>query len=129
MDRYRAIVLGATGAVGSALVHELLASPHCEVITMLTRRQVYPGLTGRDVLRERVIDMEDLERETAEAARGCTAAFCTMGIGQPRKVAKEEVWKVDVEYAAAFARGAQSAGVQRSATYLKPPGRRAEQNS
>jgi uncharacterized protein YbjT (DUF2867 family) len=40
MDRYRAIVVGATGAIGSALVRELLASPRCEGVTALARRPV-----------------------------------------------------------------------------------------
>src|SRR5882757_2793078 len=35
-----------------------------------------------------------------------------MGVGQPRKMAKDEVRKVDVDYTAAFARGVRSAGVR-----------------
>jgi uncharacterized protein YbjT (DUF2867 family) len=35
-----------------------------------------------------------------------------MGIGQPRKVSFDEFWRVDVEYAGAFARGAAAAGVR-----------------
>src|SRR6185369_16650082 len=104
MDGYRAIVVGATGAVGSALVRELLASPHCEEVTALTRRKVeiFAGLPGHGKLRQRVIDMNDLERETAEAARGYATAFCTMDVGQPRKMAKDEVRKVDVDCPAAW---------------------------
>jgi uncharacterized protein YbjT (DUF2867 family) len=38
-----------------------------------------------------------------------------MGVGQPRKVPREEFRRVDVEYAGAFARGAAAAGATRIA--------------
>ena len=106
----RAIVIGATGAVGSSLVRELLASPRVEHVVTLTRRPVDFGTQPK--LVSRVIDLDDLERETADAALGCDTAFCTMGVGQPRKLSKEEVRRVDVDYAAAFARGARAGGVR-----------------
>lgn len=81
------------------------------------------------------MDLDDLERATARLALGAAApaagapaaghtgtapaaplaAFCTMGIGQPRKVPRAEFQRVDVDYAAAFARGARSAGAARIA--------------
>jgi len=114
---YRAIVIGATGAVGSALVRELLASPLCAEVTALVRRPVemFDGAPGKAKLRVRVLDMSEvatIERETADAAQGCQAAFCTMGVGQPRKLSKDEVWRVDVQCADAFASGAKAAGVR-----------------
>jgi uncharacterized protein YbjT (DUF2867 family) len=117
MDTYRAVVIGATGAVGSSLVRDLLASPRCAEVVALARRpvQIFDGVAGQEKLRQRVIDMSQagsIERETAEAARGAEVAFCTMGVGQPRKMAKDEVWKIDVDFAAAFARGARSAGAR-----------------
>ena len=114
MDGHRAIVLGATGAVGSSLVRELLASPGWAEVTALTRRpvEIFAGAAGREKLKLRVVDLDRLEPETVAAARGCDAAFCTMGVGQPRKLAREEVLKVDVQYPAAFARGAHAAGVR-----------------
>lgn len=111
---YRAVVIGATGAVGSALVRELLASTACLQVTALARRPVeqFNGLPGREQLRVEVIDLRDIEAATHAGASGYELAFCTMGIGQPRKVPYEEFWRVDVEYAGAFARGAAAAGVR-----------------
>jgi uncharacterized protein YbjT (DUF2867 family) len=111
---YRAVVIGATGAVGGALVAELLAAPACTQVSALTRRSVdtFSSLPGRDKLRLEVIDLREIEAATRQAANGYELAFCTMGIGQPRKVSDEEFWRVDVEYAGAFARGAAAAGVR-----------------
>jgi len=105
-----AIVIGATGAVGSSLVRELLASPRFERVVTLSRRPVDFGAHPK--LQSLVIDLANIETETASAALGFDAAFCTMGVGQPSRTPKEEVRRVDVEYAGAFARGARAAGVR-----------------
>jgi uncharacterized protein YbjT (DUF2867 family) len=109
-----AIVLGGTGAVGSALVKELLASPLFSSVRILMRRStdLFKDLPGSQKLKMQVIDMKDLEFEAAEWADGCNVAFCTLGVGQPRKVSKEELWKVDVEYVRAFGKGCKAAGVE-----------------
>jgi uncharacterized protein YbjT (DUF2867 family) len=111
---HRALVIGATGAVGSALVRELLASPRWVAVTVLTRRAtgMFAGAPGAAKLSQRVVDVDRVDLQAREPAAGCEAAFCTMGIGQPRKVPREEFWKVDVEYASAFARACKEAGVR-----------------
>ncbi len=111
---YKAVVVGATGAVGSALVRELAASPACTAVVALVRRAttVFAHAEGWEKIRIEVVDFERLEPSTAELAAGCDAAFCTMGIGQPRKVPAAEFRRVDVDYAGAFARGAKTAGAR-----------------
>ena len=112
---YRAVVVGATGAVGSALVRELLGSARCTGVVALVRRAttVFSHAPGCEKLQLEIVDFDDLDRSTAEFAPGCDAAFCTMGIGQPRKVPFAEFHRVDVEFAGAFARGAKRAGARR----------------
>ena len=115
---YRAVVVGATGAVGSALAAELLASPRCIGVTALVRRDssdlmTLPGAHGK--LAVNLVQMHRLESETSAALSFSPPhriAFCTLGVGQPRKVSREEHWRVDVEYATAFARGCRTAGVE-----------------
>src|SRR2546428_12662673 len=104
-DSYRAIVVGATGAVGGALVRELIASPRCERVVALSRRQT-DALGASPKLAVHVVDLERLEAATREMAAGCEAGVCTLGLGQPSRASVEEFWRVDVEYAGAFARGA-----------------------
>lgn len=67
MSGYRALVIGATGAVGSALVRELLWSARCHAMTMLTRRPpgMFTGVPGAAKLTQRV---------AGAFARGCRAA-------------------------------------------------------
>jgi len=111
---YRAVVVGASGAVGTALTAELLGSPFCDEVAILTRRHFrrFSSFRGSSKLNQFVVDFGRLEKETIAVAGGYDVAFCTMGVGQPRKLSPEEVWRVDVEFATAFARGAKSSGVR-----------------
>jgi Predicted nucleoside-diphosphate-sugar epimerases len=105
-----ALVIGGTGAVGSSLVAELVTSSRWKRVVVLTRRPT-DRFAGSQKVEVVVANFEDLETQTAVAGAGCDAAFNTMGVGEPTRSSREEVWRVDVEYAGAFARGCRSAGV------------------
>lgn len=120
-SRLHAVLLGATGAVGSALLGDLLASDRWGTVVVLGRRAPDALLAGlrpaeRARVRVHVVAMDALEAETERALRADGgadgwAAFCTLGVGQPRKVSRAELWRVDVEYGGAFGRGCRAAGV------------------
>src|SRR4051812_16804556 len=100
-DRARAVVMGATGAVGSQVVAALLRSRAFDVATLGRRVLSVPGVT------EHLVDVARPESyEPLLAGHDC--AFCTLGIGQPSKVPAEELWRVDftanLDFAAACRR-------------------------
>ena len=109
-----ALVAGASGAVGGGVLRALLASPGVDCVVALVRRPVelVPDAPNRERLQTVVVDLDHLEQAATIHGAGCTLAFCTLGTGQPSKQPRDLVWKVDVEYAGAFARGAAAAGVQ-----------------
>ena len=115
---YRALVLGASGAVGGALVRELLGSEHCVGITAFVRNAspALESLPGRAAkLAIKVVAMEHLGTDVARALAELpdhSVAFCTLGVGQPRKVSAEMHWRVDVEYVTEFASACRLAGVE-----------------
>ena len=72
-----------------------------------------PG--AREKLVMYLVNMRRLDVETRAALSFSlphAVAFCTIGVGQPRKVSAEEHRRVDVGYAAAFARACRIAGVE-----------------
>jgi len=112
-EPYGAVVIGATGAVGGAIVRSLLGSAACTHVVAVSRRPFsgFEDAPGANKLRLDVVEYEALEESTLLAASDCPIAFCAVGVGQPRKVSEAVHRQVDVEYAGAFARGAARAGV------------------
>lgn len=109
-----AVVAGASGAVGGGVLRALLAAPRVTRVVALVRRPVelVPDAPERHKLQAVQVTMERLEEETLCHAAGCELAFCTLGTGQPSKHSREQVWRTDVDWAGAFARGAARAGAQ-----------------
>lgn len=103
-----ALVAGASGLVGSALLQLLLAAPACDRVTAVGRRPL--GVTHRK-LTETVTDFDNLE---AALARGEAAdvAFCTLGTTIKKAGSQAAFRKVDHDYVLAFARAAQAAGAR-----------------
>ncbi len=106
-----AIVLGATGAVGSSVVRALLKSSRIEKVTTLGRNPFRLEGAADPRLDHKQVDVFDpASYETFVS--GHQIAFCTLGIGQPSKVSREELHKVDVEAAGLFAEACKRRGVE-----------------
>lgn len=120
----QAIVLGGTGQVGSKLVAALRRLPPalCSTITVLSRRPLLlPPLDdhGRGSNADhddhddnarvavKIIDYDQLLAGGASSAffdRTHNCAFMLMGVGEPRKVSRPELERIDADIPIAFAK-------------------------
>lgn len=110
MPPRRLVLLGATGAVGRNVLAEALRSPAFETVTTLGRRAADAGQAPPDKLTQHVVNLEAPGSYRALIA-GQTAAICTLGVGQPTKSAREDVWRVEIDYVMSFAEACRDAGV------------------
>ena len=106
---YRSIVMiGATGAVGGEVVKNLKTHPQLNRLTLLGRRKI-PNLP--DVIDQPIIDVTT-PTSYLEFLAGHDTAICTLGVGQPSKVSKEDFLKIDKTAVLDFATACKKAGVQ-----------------
>ena len=102
------VMLGATGAVGSHVAKTLATMPDVGSLTLLGRRPL-EGLLGDQIL-QRSIDVLDTASYEAFLP-GHPAAICTLGVGQPSKISKDEFVKIDKRAVIAFASACKDVGV------------------
>lgn len=103
-----ALLLGATGLIGSSLLRELLASDDYDTIRLIGRR--HP-----DVADERIetvtCSLDDMERFASAFA--VDVVFCCLGTTLRKAGSREAFYRVDHDYCVTAARLAQSQGVSR----------------
>ena len=113
-----AVVLGASGSVGGAVIAALIRSAASPIVSLVRRSQPEQIAQARAAgveLREVLVPTmapADLERATSEASRGAAAGLSALGVGAGTgKLTIDEHRAIDVELNAAFARGLAAAGV------------------
>ena len=110
-----AIILGASGSVGQALLDELIHCPAFNQIIALTRRPLDQPADSK-VEQRLVPDMtpSNLEQAVIDALADCgddAVGFSVLGVGAgTAKLSLAEHRAVDVELNAAFARGLKASG-------------------
>lgn len=109
-DSRSAVVLGATGAVGSSVVRALLADDAWRRVTVLVRRPDALHDLKDPRLERHVVDVLDAGHYERFLA-GHGVAFCTLGIGEPSRYSREEFKRVDLDGTAAFAAACRRQGV------------------
>jgi len=106
-NKHQIVLLGATGAVGSEVVKNLILQPMTSRLSLLSRRAV--AFTDHRI-ENHVVDVFS-PSSYAELLSGFDVAICTMGVGQPSKVTPEEFIRVDKTAVLDFASACKAAGV------------------
>jgi oxidoreductase len=111
----KVVVVGSTGATGTALVAQLLQESAIARISALVRKAPPASDTASDgdgaKLEHRVVDFDNLKSTADGVFNGVDVVFCTLGT--TRKVAgKAGFIKVDHDYVLEAAQLARDAGVR-----------------
>jgi uncharacterized protein YbjT (DUF2867 family) len=114
-QNFSVVILGGTGQVGGAAVAELLATPECREVAMITRKPIAPRARVRNVVLD--TGAADFAERTAEVARevlsqGPASAVSCVGVGSgSMRWSEEELMRLEVGVVGAFARGCHEAGI------------------
>ncbi len=104
-----ALVAGATGLVGQALVRQLAADSAWREVRALTRRDLPPGLAGGSIAPVRV----DYSRlDPAPDWAGADHVFCALGTTMRQAGSEEAFRRVDFDYPVALARATLERGAR-----------------
>lgn len=103
------VMLGASGAVGTETLKTLLQIKNIQRITLLGRRTI--SNLDLDFVKQHNINIGD-SHSYRDYLQGHTAAICTLGIGEPSKVSKEDFIKVDKIAVLDFAKACKEAGIE-----------------
>lgn len=129
MPATTAILLGASGSVGQALLSEALQSAQFSRVILLGRRTIHPqGTAGVTVVEHLVPDMHPaaLRQAVVDALADCGAGaigFSVLGVGAgTAKLSLEQHRAVDVELNAAFAAGLKQSGRVRHMAFMSAIG-------
>jgi uncharacterized protein YbjT (DUF2867 family) len=130
---HAAVVLGASGSVGTALIQELIRQRSFGVIVTLVRRsqpeQVALARDAKVELRETLVptmDPASVEAATTAAVRllqGDVVGMSVLGVGAgTAKLTIDEHRAIDVELNAGFARGLKASGRVKHLAFMSAVG-------
>lgn len=102
------VMLGATGAVGSRVARRHAADERVRRLTLLGRRPL--DALPDDVLQHRIDIFEP--DGYAQFLDGHEVAICTLGVGQPSTISRDDFVRIDKTAVLDFATRARGAGVR-----------------
>jgi uncharacterized protein YbjT (DUF2867 family) len=86
------VMLGASGAVGTETLNTLLQLKNIHQLTLLGRKPIAD--IHADFVQQRKINISNTS-SYQKYLKGHTIAICTLGVGEPSKMSREEFVKVD----------------------------------
>lgn len=129
MPNTAAIILGASGSVGKALLAEILRSMHFNRVIIIGRRTIHPqGSVGKSVEERLMPDMQPpgLRQAVVAALNDCDSeavGFSVLGVGAgTARLSLAQHRAVDVELNAAFAAGLKESGRVRHLAFMSAIG-------
>ncbi|KAJ3282261.1 hypothetical protein HK104_010982 [Borealophlyctis nickersoniae] len=93
--KHACIILGATGAVGKAVVRDIMETDAFEKVTLLVRREVEYEGPHAEKLRQEKVDFDNL-KESSFA--GHDVVFCALGTTRAQAGSAEAFRKIDHDY-------------------------------
>jgi len=102
------VMLGATGAVGGQTVKTLLTFPDVERLTLLGRRSI-SELSDSNVHQHKINIFDPHSYQ--KILPGHHSAICTLGVGQPSKISRDNFVKIDKLAVIDFASECKKAGI------------------
>lgn len=97
--KLNAIVIGATGEVGKAIVKELVKRSQFEKITLIVRRKMDLPETDENYkkIEQKIVDFEKL-KDSADAFKGHHIGFSALGSTRAKAGSAEAFYRVDHDY-------------------------------
>jgi len=110
MSKSNSIVfLGASGAVGSAALNSLLRFSSLNKLLLLGRRKL--DVADIEILDQQIIDVTDATTYESYITDFDTA-ICTLGVGEPSKISRDDFVKIDKTAVLDFAIACKKNGVK-----------------
>lgn len=103
------VFLGASGAVGSAVLENILGFSDINKLLLLGRRKL--NVAEKSNLEQQVIDITNSTTYQGFIIDFDTA-ICTLGVGEPSKLSKDEFVKIDKTAVIDFAIACKENGVK-----------------
>ena len=103
------VMLGATGAVGKETLNTLLKLKNIKQLTLLGRNPI--SNINVNFVQQHKININE-PNSYSEYIENHTTAICTLGVGEPSKISKEDFIKIDKIAVLNFAVACKKAGIK-----------------